>query len=71
VFKKIPQLRPPHQTSKTPKKGWITFITSIYIILCRRRISASNGSKILSQVKSSNNATSISIVKVMDVVKAF
>jgi hypothetical protein len=56
---------------KKSKKGWITSITFNYIFLCRRRISTSNGSEILSQVESSNNVTSISIVRVMDVVKAF
>ncbi len=36
-----------HQkTSKTIKKGLIAFITSMHIIICRRRISTSKGLKI-------------------------
>ncbi len=56
---------------KNSIKGWITFITSNYIFLRKKRIFVSNGLEILGQVENSNNATSISMVKAVDVVKAF
>ncbi len=52
------------------KKGLITFITSSRIFLCKRQIVASNKSNISGPTKSSNSWASISIIRVMAIVKA-
>ncbi len=56
---------------KNPQKGLITFVTSNRIFLCRRQIFVSNKSNISSPIEISNNWASISMVRVMDIVKAF
>jgi hypothetical protein len=56
---------------KISKNGLITFITSYHIFLCKMKISTSNGSKVSSLLENHTIATSMSIMSVIVVVKAF
>ncbi len=54
---------------KKSKKGFITFIISSHIFLCRRHIYVSKGFKTLNRLDNCNNLVSIFTIKVTHVVK--
>jgi hypothetical protein len=56
---------------KNSKKGLITFTTCSHIFLCKKKILTLKRSKILGPLENCNNTTSMSIIKVIAVVKAY
>jgi hypothetical protein len=56
---------------KKSKKGLITFITPSHIFLCKIKIYASKRLKSSDRLDTSNNSTSMFIVKVIAIVKVF
>ncbi len=58
-------------TNHKSKKCLIAFIISNHIFMCKRKILASNGSKISNLLESCNSSTSMFIIIVVTIVNAF